>query len=224
MSYKREIENTTKGIFVGDGKWDIPKTIGVTDLDIREWQETKGGVMTGFNYCKSYLAKQMDTSEIGVHFFLDDYQFERVWLRPSLYVDMLKNFKFLLSPDFSLYTDHPKAVQMYNHYKKQWMSAYWEQQGMQVIPTICWSDSNSFKWCFDGVPRNSIVAVSTKGTQIDTTAKERFYAGYYQMLKRLEPKQILLFGKTPGGLDGHIVEMGYEFEQALTIRGKANGR
>ncbi len=217
MSYKRDIENTSKAIFEGEGQWDIPKLKGV-DLDIRQWQEQTGGVMSGFNYCKSYINKQVDSEQVGVHFFLDDYQFERVWSRSADYIELLKKFKFVCSPDFSLYTDHPKAVQMYNHFKKQWVSAYWEHFGIKVIPTICWSDNKSYEWCFDGVPKNSTVAISTKGTQIDTQAKERFLAGYYQMLKRLEPKQILLFGKNPGALEGNIIEMGYEFKTALNTR------
>ncbi len=218
MSYKRDIENTSKAIFEGTGFYDMPKLNG-TDIDIRQWQQDTGGVMTGFNYCKSYINKQVDTAIVGVHFFLDDYQFDRLWSRPESYISLLSNFKFVCSPDFSLYTDHPRAVQMYNHYRKQWVSAYLEHYGIKVIPTICWSDNKSYDWCFDGVPKNSTVAISTKGTQIDTLAKERFYAGYYQMLKRLEPKQIMLFGKNPGALDGNVIDMGYETSDML--RGKS---
>lgn len=211
MSYKRGIENTNKAIFEGEGAWQIPKLKGTNKIDIQKWQVENGGITTGFNYCKSYENKNMDSQEIGVHFFLDDYQFERVWLRPSENLERLRKFKFVCSPDFSLYTDHPNAVQLFNHYKKHWVSAYWEKQGLTVIPTICWSDNKSYEWCFDGEPKKSIVAISTKGTQGDSLAKERFYAGYYQMMKRLEPTQIMLFGKNPGALDGNVVEMGYEF-------------
>ena len=89
---------------------------------------------------------------------------------------------------------------------------------MTVMPTICWSDAASFEWCFDGEPVGSVVAVSTKGTQKDDKARELFYAGYHQMLKRLMPKTVLLFGKNPGALDGNVVEMGYEFRDAFAAR------
>jgi hypothetical protein len=39
----------------------------------------------------------------GVHFFLDDYQFERIWKMPRRYADVLKKFSGVCSPDFSLY-------------------------------------------------------------------------------------------------------------------------
>ena len=221
MSYKRDIENTSKAIFQAENYWEIPIAKG-TDVDIRDWQENTGGIAIGFNYCKSYIAKGMDTTNVGVHFFLEDYQFERVWQRPLEYIKLLKQYKFVCSPDFSLYTNHPHAVQMYNHFKKQWLNAYWESQGLTVIPTICWSDSKSFEWCFEGVPKNTTVAIATKGIFNNINAKEKFYAVYYQMMKRLEPKQILLFGKNPGALDGNVIEMGYEMSDA--IKRRSDGR
>lgn len=87
-----------------------------------------------------------------MHFFLDDCQFNRCWNNPDRYVEILKRFKCVLSSDFSLFTDFPKALQIYNHYRKHWLGAYWQMHGIEVIPTLCWSDEESFAWCFDGEP------------------------------------------------------------------------
>lgn len=212
MRYKRGIENTNTYLFNGTGQFDIPSIDGATDVDIDVTR------CVGYNYASSIIKKDVNCGEVGVHFFLDDYQFERLWRSPEQYIPILAKFKYICTPDFSLYTGHPKAVQIFNHYKKHWLGAYWEKNGIKVIPTICWSDSESFEWCFDGEPKGSIVAISTKGTQVDEKAKERFLAGYYQMLKRLRPKQVLLFGKNPGTLDGNIIEMGYEFNNMKTRR------
>lgn len=216
MYKKRGFENADKAELLGVGNWDIPIINGY-DFDVNKWQKA-GGECVGFNYCKSYENKGIDTKNIIVEAFQDDYQLTRLWNRPDNYIEMLKKYKAVCSPDFSLYTDHPKALQLWNHYRKHWLGAYWESKGINVIPTICWSDSASFEWCFDGEPKGSIVAVSTKGTQGNQTAKERFYAGYYQMLKRLEPKKILLFGNNPGALDGDVIEMGYDSVQGILQR------
>lgn len=53
----------------------------------------------------------------GVHFFISDYQFERIWREPARYIKILKNFPCVLTPDFSLYTDMPIALQVYNVYR-----------------------------------------------------------------------------------------------------------
>ena len=56
----------------------------------------------GFNEVNSY---KRDCTSTGVHFFLDDYQFERVWQRPSVYVRSLRRFAVVATPDFSMYTE-----------------------------------------------------------------------------------------------------------------------
>ena len=207
MFKKNGFENADKIIFTGGGYYDIPKINGFI-FDVVKWQGT-GGISIGFNYCKSCITKNINCEQFLINCYQDDYQFVRLWNRPDAYIEFLKKFKVVCSPDFSLYTDHPKALQIWNHYRKHWLGAYWESKGIKVIPTICWSDSSSFDWCFDGEPQESIVAISTKGTQRNAVAKERFLAGYNQMIKRLKPIKILLFGNNPGGLDGDIIEMGY---------------
>ncbi len=49
----------------------------------------------------------------GVHFYLDDYQFERVWNAPERYVEKLRKFSCVLTPDFSLYLDMPRAMKIW---------------------------------------------------------------------------------------------------------------
>ena len=76
------------------------------------------------------------------------------------YVSMLQDFKCVMSPDFSTYTDFPKALQVYNHFRKHWIGTYMQMNGIDVIPTISWSDKESFSWCFDGEPVGGVVAVA----------------------------------------------------------------
>lgn len=61
--------------------------------------------LIGFNYAKSTGAEAKRGN--GCHFFIDDYQFERVWASPEKYLDVLKPFGCVLTPDFSLYMDMP---------------------------------------------------------------------------------------------------------------------
>ena len=95
-------ENLQHASFVSEGRYNIPKIAGSNRISINE--------LVGFNYAKS--AK--DTAEKGLHFFLDDYQFLRLWNNPAAYLNTLKKFDFVLSPDFSLYTDFPAAIQIFN--------------------------------------------------------------------------------------------------------------
>ena len=175
--------NCEKMIFDGVGIFDVPR-INPIDIDLNDLETV------GFNYA---IGEKHPESKI-LHFYVDDYQFKRVWDSPDTYLNMLKKFKAVLSPDFSLYSDFPKAVQIFNHYRKQWLSAYWQMHSIKVIPTICWSDEDSFEWCFDGVPHNSLISISTVGGFKNAETKEAWLKGYNKCIEVLEPSCILLFG------------------------------
>lgn len=190
----RNYENLNRHIFDGVGAYGIPRLTPTT---------CKADDFIGFNYAKT--CKQPEGK--GVHFFIDDYQFLRCWTNPDAYVGMLQRFKCVFTPDFSTYTDFPIAIQIYNHYRKHWLGAYWQENGVTVIPTISWSSKESFSWCFDGEPIGGCVAVSSVGTQINKTAQALFMDGYNEMLDRLQPERIYFYGTIPDGCGGNIVPL-----------------
>ena len=188
MSYRctrNAYENLEKQIFDGVGPFDIP--------ELRPVKSIPDVPFVGFNYAKTHK----DPEHSGVHFFIDDYQFMRLWNRPDQYLDLIGSFACVCTPDFSTYRDHPKIIQLYNHYRKHWLGAYWQLRGITVIPTISWSDEASFEWCFDGEPRGGIVAVSSVGALMGGTTQELFMWGYEEMLARLDPCAVLFYGRVP---------------------------
>lgn len=200
----RNYENINKAVYDGAGQFDIPQ-IKPTQCDIKEW--------VGFNYAKSCK----DPEGKGIHFFLDDYQFVRVWNRIDDYMSVFERFGCVMTPDFSTYTDYPKALQIYNHYRKHWIGAYLQNSGIEVIPTISWSDPKSFEWCFDGEPVGSSVAVSSVGCLHSKTKKALFLAGYTEMMQRLRPEKIIFYGTVPEECNGNIVSIG-TFQDKFTRR------
>lgn len=191
----RNYENMQRARFRGVGEYGIPVLPPVKSCDVENW--------ISFNYVKGCD----DPEDHGVHFFIDDYQFERVWKQPDVYTSMLKRFQAVCAPDFSLYADFPKALQLYNHYRKHWCGAYWRAHGVTVIPTVCWADRESYSWCFDGDPRGSVVAVGSVGTQNSPEARKLFIQGYKEMLRRLQPTKIIFYGMVPDECKGNIVQV-----------------
>ena len=185
----RKYENLQKVIFEGVGEYDIPALRPVRDCHIENW--------IGFNFAKGCEDPRLH----GVHFFLDDYPFERIWQDPERYTDMLLKFGAGMTPDFSPYAAFPRAVQIYNHYRKHWMGAYWQRAGMLVIPTITWSDPSTLEWCFDGEPRESIVAMSSVGMFRTEEYKRWLLTGYEEMMRRLRPAKIIWRGMVPEEFD-----------------------
>jgi len=93
-------ENLDKYKFHGTGKYNIPM-IRPEHADIEcEW--------IPFNFAKTEKEPEIK----GIHCFIDDYQFVRLWNSPDTYISMLQKFHCVCSPDFSTYTDMPIAMQI----------------------------------------------------------------------------------------------------------------
>ena len=197
MNYRncRNYENLERRLFDGVGEYGIPQIEPVAYEGGCDW--------IGFNYAKS----TKDCEGKGVHFFLDDYQFCRLWSNIDRYIPMLQRFRYVMSPDFSTYTDFPKVMQIYNHYRKHWCAAYMQEAGIQVIPTISWSTPDSYDWCFDGEPKGGTVAVSSVGCMNGKKKKELFLSGYDAMIEKLHPESIIFYGKMPEECKGNIVRI-----------------
>lgn len=165
--------------------------------------------LVGFNYAKTYQEKH-----VGIHFFIDDYQFERVWNYPDKYIDMLIQYDCILSPDFSLYQDMPMAMKIWNVYRSRQIGAYYQSCGIKVIPTISWAEEETFCFCFEGIPEGSVVAVSTVGVKKSKESLELYAKGMDAMIERIKPSKILVYG---GAVDYDYkgIEI-FEFENEVT--------
>lgn len=145
--------------------------------------------LIGFNYAKTSQEKN-----VGIHFYLDDYQFERIWNNKEKYIDILKQYECILSPDFSLYLDMPMAMKIWNIYRSRAIGQYYQNEGIKVIPTISWAEPDTFQFCFDGIPKGSIVSISTIGVKRDENAYKIWEDGVKEMIRRIEPSTILVYG------------------------------
>lgn len=188
-------ENLDKFQFFGVGRYRIPQISPITTYP--------EGDFIPMNYAKSEKHPQ----DKNVHCFVDDYQFIRYWNNPDAYIPKLRQFRSICAPDFSTYTDMPAAMQIYNHYRKHWLAAYWQLHGVSVYPTISWSTPDSFEWCFDGEPIGGIVAVSSVGTQKSKESKRIFLRGYEKMMQRLQPTWVIFYGQVPKECDWNIIRI-----------------
>ena len=199
---KRDTQNKVEGIlnlnkatFTGVGKHDIPQLEPTYDYEIGEIKE-----WIGFNYVLS----DKEPEGKAVHFFLDDYQFQRLWNNPEKYIEKLKRYEVVLTPDFSPYGDMPMATQIFNHYRKHWVGALLQEYGVKVVPTIRASrDERSFEWYLDGEPKGGVVCISSMWTA-DEEAKKYFMKEFNKMVETLKPEKVYVYGNEVEGLEGNI--------------------
>lgn len=191
--------------FNGVGKFDIPEIPKSNFFD----DTLENLLLIGFDKINT----DQSNYERMVHFFLYDYKFENIWKKPDEYVEKLKKYKAVLSPDFSMYIEMNKALQLYNTFRNRWCGAYLASKDIKVIPTVNWGDENTFEFCFDGIPKGSIVAVSTymvREHKNHADQKDFFMKGYEEMLRRIEPSKIICYSEPFPEMQGDIIYVDYE--------------
>ncbi len=198
---ERERTNNTYNL----GLYDPELTNGKYQMPIINNDKFIPKELLGFNY-----AKTSENKKTGIHFYLDDYQFERIWNNPMEYIQILEEYDCILSPDFSLYMDMPIAMKIWNVYRSRLIGQFYQNCGIKVIPTISWAEEETFEFCFDGIPKGSIVSVSTIGVKQDEEAFKIWKNGMDEMIKRIEPSAILVYGGEIGYDYGNIKVVYYD--------------
>lgn len=137
------------------------------------------------------------------HFFIEDYRFESVWNNPKKYIIYLQKFPVVFTPDFSIYSQFPIVLQMWQTYRNRWLGKYYQNLGFKVVPTVSWSDDRSYDFAFRGIPEGSTVAISTMGCIKDPKANQHFERGLVEMIDQIKPENIVVYGsKQYAEIDG----------------------
>lgn len=200
-----------RALFPANNRWGVP-----------ELERDDGPMPT-------MLAEWHDPREVAraareggaVHFFLDDYRFEQVWNSPERSLARVASVGLALSPDFSLWHTMPLAAQLWQVYRSRWVGAYWQSQGVRVIPTASWSLPESFVWCFVGIPVEGPVAMSAVGVRTELD-RRLFRRGAQELLSRCRPSTLVLYGRKTGDLlEGLTLPPSIEFESRWDQRREA---
>jgi len=129
-----------------------------------------------------------------LHTYQDDYKFERLWRRPWQYLPLVLSYGGAIGPDFSVYRSMPIPVQIHNVYRSRAIGWWWAKKGAIVVPNVRWGDQRSYKFCFDGLPQNSVVAVGTHGCVKGARDRNYFFEGFFAMLERINPTTVIVYG------------------------------
>lgn len=178
---RRKKQKLVRNEFEKCGKYGMPlikkQNIDLNKIDL-------------WNYTKA-KKDDIENKNKTIHFFTYDWQFENVYEKPELSLEKLDQYYALLTPEFSLYWDMPKALQIYSIFRNRWCGAFWQKHGKLVVPTVCCCGEDSYDFCFDGIEEGSIVAISTYARE---DYKQEFMKSYNKMLEIIKPSGIVCYG------------------------------
>jgi hypothetical protein len=181
-----------------DGKYDMP-TLEKQSIDLSCLKLIR---------FSDIVKNETKDNDATVHFFIYDDEFDEVWRKPNAYIDELRQYKQVMTTDFSLYTNMSLAMQIFNVYRNRWLGCYWQENGLSVIPTVGWSDEWSYEFCFDGIQEGSVVAVSTLGNY---DIEPIYMEGFRQMCEKIKPEMVICYAKTFDAMReiANIIEVPY---------------
>lgn len=175
-----------------DGIFEIPRIPGPNKIIIPEG-------MIPFSKIKYSSANKE-----FVHFYEHDIRFREILTSTEEYLDKLKIFPGVISPDCSLYRDMPLNLQITNVYMSRAIGFCLWKNGIYSVPNIRWGDERSYTsklfpepFAFAGVDKYSIVSIGTYGCIRSQENKKHFKAGLGAMLDYLEPQVVLVYGPMP---------------------------
>ena len=138
-----------------------------------------------------------------VHFYIDDFHFEKIWNRPKVFIKKLKKFNGVILPDFSIYRDMPLVMQYWNIYRSRAIGNFLQSNGIKVITNIRYGDERTYECSCFGAPHNSIIAIGTNGTIQNRIDRSYINKGFDHIVEILAPKIIVIYG----GITKHIQEV-----------------
>lgn len=110
-----------------------------------------------------------------VCFYLDDQKFDGlhgIWHDSTHALKILRHFAGAITPGFSTYQDFPEPIKIYNTYRMRAFGYWLGRNGISVINNVRWGTPESWRYCWDGIPENSIVCIGTVG---GSPKKHAFY-------------------------------------------------
>ncbi|MCR4555817.1 MAG: DUF4417 domain-containing protein [Alphaproteobacteria bacterium] len=134
-----------------------------------------------------------------MHFYIDDQKFDgpqsSVWLYPNKALEIIRHFSGVITVDFSTNADFPDPIKHYNTYRMRTIGRWFGTNGLSVINNVRWGTEETWDYCFDGIPYNSIVAIGTIASGINRLEnRPDFESGLFKMIELLNPHAIIVYG------------------------------
>jgi len=111
---------------VPDAVWGSDNLYGIPMLDLNMQADHLEAPFAGWG---TMARKNKMTGTY--HFYVEDNRFEQIWRNP---IDVANSACYaLVEPNFSVYADMPKAVAIWQMFRKRWLARWFQSIGIRII-------------------------------------------------------------------------------------------
>lgn len=179
-------------------------TDGIGEIPVLNFVPTEGipEHLVAFND----LGRAPVRGKTGVHFFRNDQTFENVLSFPATYGPKFSDFQCVLTPDITLGAGMTPWMKAHRVAYSRMVGVIWQKRGLVVIPTLRWNSIEDLDLVCSGIVERSVIAVSNYGSRRDNDLRSAFETGLPQVIERLNPSGLVVFGDTKGKVFSEIPE------------------
>ena len=225
-------------IFSSSNKWGIPDllddegTLADVSPDMT-WDRSEETVESSAWFCHSARPFPEERSGGILGYFTEDYRFESLWnSKTKQAMRLLKEgWDGVCLPDYSIYSDAPLALQLWNTFRQRWIGRFWQELGIPVIPIISGitKDGSHKEWFLKTLP-TELPVVAMQVRTINRGGKQYWREIQKQIkdtISIVAPKKFIIYGglenekrlgKLPSGttfilLDAYMTKRRHSFTE-----------
>lgn len=206
--------------FERQGQWHIPPLrtdMLVLPEDIPEKLEAWAGTATRdnadpdqwwmWNYgTDSTSGMKQPLSQVILSFYSWDHYFEPWWESPDYFTTKALNSKITMAvmPNFSQWSNLPRAACLFNYYRSRWMARYFQEAGIKVIPDMewPWGDMDYLKKIVLGTMPKKVPVLSFQQQTFNRDTTEADFdalaESFHLIVDTLSPELVLHYGGEQG--------------------------
>ena len=177
---------------------DIPVCHSTKDIIPRElisYEDAKHIYKTKLNNEPDFFV------DAFVHFYIDDQKFDGprdgIWNNPHKALDIIRHFAGAITPDFSTNADFPDAIKRYNTFRMRAFGHWLVSNNITVINNARWGTFETWDYCFDGIPLNSIISIGTVASGLHKLEnRPLFEDGLRRLIEVVHPTIIIIYGSS----------------------------
>ena len=140
-------------------------------------------------------AARVKIKDAIVHFYEYDYVLYRFWRNPGKYLSMLKRFRAVIGPDFTIECSMPDEVNEWHLYMNKVLSYIMQRFGITLIPNLSICPVKFYDKFFESLEPGGIYAVSTQRACGDYFSRHELFKFMREVVSRLHPKAVIVYGE-----------------------------